>query len=67
MSDILHRTTDDAYGRHALIQDGPGANPQHDVSRFIVGLVHLTRFDPDYLGRHRVTWWDIQIDGPVIK
>lgn len=49
----------DTYGRHALVNPG-GDNVQRDIGHVLprgmshVGL-HPTRFNPDYIGRHRAT------------
>jgi hypothetical protein len=66
MTDL--RTFGRDYGRHALATPG-GDNRQRDVLHILgplqVRAFHPTRLNPDYVGAHRVPWWDMQIDYPL--
>jgi hypothetical protein len=56
------RDTGDTYGRHALVNPG-GDNRQIDVLHLVpVSAIRTDLFDPDYVGTHRASWWDVQVD-----
>jgi hypothetical protein len=60
------RDSGDMYGRHALVNPG-GDNRQIDVLALVLGHPHgyvfnPTRLSDDYVGSHRASWWDAQVD-----
>lgn len=61
----------DTYGQHALVNPG-GDNTQRDVLHIVpprlrdAYRIHPTLYNPEYVGTHRVTWWNAQEDYPVL-
>jgi hypothetical protein len=56
------RDSGDMYGRHALREPG-GDNRQRDVLHLVpASAIRTDLFDPDYVGVHRASWWDAQVD-----
>lgn len=61
----------DNYGRHALRHPG-GDLHQRDVLKLINSVrtlshgIHPTRVREDYVGTHRVSWWDSDITTPLM-